>query len=90
MRPFALKCLAVCLLASVTDIVASIHIRTLVTNQVALAVGSVILCRFLGFLEKLWFAESPEASKRFWLNAASALGDGIGCALILIVADCMD
>lgn len=81
---FGWKFLAVALLGAVVDILWAWHIRALVRNALVMAVSTVVLINYLGFVGHLWFVESPQFSKRFLITTAAALGAAVGTSIVLL------
>lgn len=80
----SLQALIVGFVAYVTDIVACLHIRTLVSGAMLLAVGTVILLHLAQFPSWHWFSSSTSPVDRFVITLAGALGAGLGTLTVLL------
>lgn len=79
----AVRLSVVFLLAMCADIVAGIHIRSLVENRVALAVLSVIGLHLLGFPALLCFVNYPDWRRRLAITVAGSLGAAVGTIIVI-------
>ena len=70
-------------LACLSDLIASVHIRTVVSGRLPLAVGSVVLLGYTQFAFNFWFVESCSLIRRLWLTTAAAAGAGAGTLIVL-------
>ena len=85
MRDFRVQCLVVFVLSLIADIVGALHIRTLVSSEISLAVLTIVALQFLNFWSQAAFIDHKELSKRLWITASVALGCGVGTAIIMLV-----
>lgn len=85
MTPFAWKCVVVCGIAFLLDLLATWHFRAIVKADMAPAVSTLIAMHFLGLVDRIWIIDHPQMTRRLWLTAAGSLGAGLGCTLILLL-----
>lgn len=81
---FLYQWLLVLVLAFLCDIVAAVHIKTLIANNIALAIGTIILIDYLNFLSNLWFVTAPDIKRRLAITTAGALGAGAGTGVVIL------
>lgn len=81
--PFVAKLALVCVSGAIVDVFWAVHIRALVASEMALAVSSVLAINFLAFFGQFWFVECPGFWRRLAITGATALGAGIGTAVVL-------
>ena len=75
--------LVVGLLAFISDVVACLHIKTLVANATVLAVSTVMFLHLAHFPSSHWFINNESAASRFYLTVAGAVGAGLGTLVVI-------
>lgn len=83
-RTLAVRCLVIFVLSLGLDLLASVHIRKVVSGEILAAVGTIILMQYLPLIGQAWFVDAKSKWPRFWFATATAAGAGLGTFLVLI------
>lgn len=83
---FIYKLLTVVVLSAIIDVVAALHIKTLVENKIVIATLTIVATHYLGFFGSLWFIEEKQFVKRLLLTTACAIGAGLGTIMVILWA----
>lgn len=84
MKKFVLQCAVVLVVALLSDIIACVHIQTLVDRNAALSASTVLVLHLMSFFSNHWFVEHATAMRRFLLTLASGAGAGVGTLSVIL------
>lgn len=77
------RCLITFVLSLLSDVVAAIHLRTLVHDRMTLAVLSIAVLQYVNLFAWAFFADDKSWWARLWLTTATASASGLGTFLVI-------
>ena len=84
MRQLVAQCVAVFILALLTDVIACVHIRTLVNDHLIVSSATIFILHILGFWSLAWFVDHKESHPRWWITIPGGLGAALGTATVIL------
>lgn len=78
------RCLIAFVLSLLSDVVAAIHLRTLVQDRTVLAVLSIAVLQYVNLFGWAFFADDKCWWARLWLTTATATASGLGTYLVIV------
>lgn len=82
---FRAQCIIVFFLSLVIDVLAGWHIRSLVANDLSVAVATIIATYYLGMFGQSLFVDHKSFAKRMWVTTAMAFGAAAGTTIVLFL-----
>ena len=82
MRRTAAQCVLVFLFGLASDVLASVHIRTLVADVLLPSAAALFALHVLGFWSLAWFVDGTVA-QRWAITLAGGLGSAMGTVLVI-------
>ena len=83
MRRHACQLIMTFVLAVLIDVVGGLHIKTLVRDDLTLAVATVIVSHYLAFFGLVWFIDETSYRRRFALASSAAFGAATGTFIVV-------
>ena len=80
---FCWQLVLVFVLALVGDVIAGVHVKSLVDNQLALAMFTVVLLNYTCLFGHVAFIDTKDWRKRVGFATAMALGEAVGTVIVV-------
>lgn len=82
-RTLIIRCLVVGAFAFAADVIACIHIRSLVENQLLVSTSTVLALHLMAYFSLAWFTDAKNPAHRWWITIAGGVGAAVGTAAVI-------
>ena len=83
MRQLFVQCVAVFLFSFVADIIACVHVRTLVDDKMLISAATVLALQLLGHWPQCWFIDYKGRAERWSITWSSGVGAALGTVVVI-------
>ena len=72
------KCIIIFVFSFIADILAAIHIRTLVSNQIVISITTAFFLQYINFCYNVFFIDEISNWRRLLFTSVNAIGIALG------------